>query len=422
MRQMLRKIKALSSRATGPVSLLLFGQTLTAVSAFLVNILSARALDPEARGLLALYVQLSYLITTALLLGTERPYVAVSRNRFAVALRELSHLTRFRVVGLLAILAISVSFWVGGLSSWAIAAFLIGVYAAGNVWIRLFRVSYIASSERRPYIRSILLVQGGLLLVSVTLAIAQVGSPYVWFTAYSVTTLSVLVYGRLVMSKVPIDPRREPTLRQIRTQGYKVLPASFGNTALLRSDRLLLPILASPAELGVYVVVATILELAVWPFQQWADTAMHKWRRSNSNGFVRGLLMRTAALSILITGIVSVVALVTLHWILPASYSGSAQLIPMLALGSILYSIARIQQGLLLARNKASMVSIVEVVGMSVSVCAYLLLIPRLGAQGAAIGSTLGYGACALVAGISERASRGRTPETLDSDLSGLEQ
>lgn len=396
------RVRKFSGRLSGPVTLLLLGQLVTATSAFLVNLISARALPPDSRGLLALYVQLAYLLTTALLFGVERPYNAAIRTSFSHALHDLNVLTRGRRLLFATVAAAFIVSTLLGEWTFLLPALLITVYAAGNIWIRFFRVAYISSSKRRPYLTSVVLVQLLLLAASLALAFVGVDSVSIWFGAYASTTVVVLIYGRVLVHRTDEKKSISADLEQVRRQGWRALPASFGNTALLKSDRLLLPALASPAELGVYVVVATVLELAVWPLQQWADATMHRWRSTDRMGR-RRIMFRAVMFSTVATAACATLAVVAVTTFLPDSYLPSLSLIPALAVGSLLYGVTRVQQGLLLANGHAGRVSAVETAGMAVSLMCYVILIPAIGAQGAAIGSAAGYGACSLGAWLASR-------------------
>jgi O-antigen/teichoic acid export membrane protein len=76
------------------------------------------------------------------------------------------------------------------------------------------------------------------------------------------------------------------------------------------------------------------------------------------------------------------------------------------------FGTAQIVVNLLIAVRRNSLASAAEVVGFMVSVGAYVVLIGRVGAIGAAYGTLLGYLACLAVAGlilVRVRASASRT-------------
>jgi O-antigen/teichoic acid export membrane protein len=231
--------------------------------------------------------------------------------------------------------------------------------------------------------------------------VTDVRDPHIWFLAYAAVSFTSVVIAWLNRDGAVAGPlRSDPTLQVIRSQGLKLLPASLGNTAMLRSDRLLLPLLASTSELGIYVVVATVMEMGTWPVQQWVDASLRKWNlaisRTPSQGFI--LMAKAGAVVAALSLAFGVLAYETVIRVLPVAYHQSLVLIVPLGIASVFYAMTRVQQGLLVAQGHAGRVSAVEATGMIASVAMYVLLIPGHGAMGAALGSLIGYFAC-LVAG-----------------------
>lgn len=188
----------------------------------------------------------------------------------------------------------------------------------------------------------------------------------------------------------------------VRRQGMRLLPAAFGNTVMLRSDRLLLPAIAGMEALGIYVVIATVMELATWPIKQWVDASLRTWRMQQSGLGLRWLVrlgvkvMLAAALMTVVLGVFA--AIIVVIW-LPPAYHASLELIIPLGVAAVVYSAGRVIAGVLIARGREFTVSAIEISGMVISVVGYVALIPWLGALGAALGSVGGYTA-ALVIGI----------------------
>lgn len=392
--------------------LLLAGQLLTAGSAFLMNLLSSNALQPAERGLLAFFLQLSYVVTVISLLGVERPYVAARvASTFGTAYRELSRLTRTAWVGAAMITALSGYFALR--EQWLLAG--LGIAAAGyvliNVAIRKIRIAFITSHDPAPFLGSVAGTQLPLLLVGVILLLLEVDSPLPWLAAYGMTGLAAPAIAAGVRRRwlrTAGSPAAGADLGAIRREGLRLLPASLGNSALLRSDRLLLPLLASPAELGRYIAVATIMELGTWPVQQWVDASLGKWRARAGRPLGARKIAIAMVVAISVTAAVGGVAYLIIQYLLPPAYRGSQELLLPLALGTVLYAGTRIQQGLMIARGAPGSVSIAEVSGMVASIVLYVVLMPTYGAMGAAIGSALGYFVLLVVAAVLAKRRAGR--------------
>lgn len=382
--------------------ILLAGQILTAFVAFVMNILSSNILAPSERGTLAFFLQVSYITTTFSLLGVERPYIAARPfTKFNVAIRELGDLTRIAWVGALVLMGAAAVLAIVDDPTSAGLTIVAAIYMLANVFIRRLRVAYIASGTLRPFIVSTVSTQVVLLLAGIALFLAGSTSEITWLLAYALSGIVAPVVTFMWSRKADeASAERSSTaeLRAIRKEGLRLFPASFGNTALARSDRLLLPFLSSPAELGRYVAVATVMEMGTWPVQQWVDSSLGRWRVQADKLPVRRLVLYAISGAAGVTLAVAGLTFAAITFLLPPEYRAALQLLPALALGTILYAATRVQQGLLIARGRSGSVSIAETVGMAASLALYVVLIPAWGAMGAAVGSAVGYGVVLFVA------------------------
>lgn len=391
----------------GVTSYLFAGQMLAAGVAFLVNILAASVMDPSERGVLALLLQIAYLLTVAVLLGAERPFIASRQGSFPEMMGEFQRLVRPGWWFVLLPGAAAGYFFVHGDFHLWIAMSLLAVYLVCNALGRAIRIAYITSGTVTQFVWSTVSSQGGLLLLSVLLVLLNVDDPNVWFAAYTATALIML--GIAFLNTRRLRGPVSDDLLVIRLRGMKLIPASFGNSAMLRSDRLLLPLLASSAQLGIYVVVATVMEIGTWPVQQWADASLRRWSSKDfhSHRRVFFLIAKAGLVVLIITILCGILALIVVRSLLEPEYLPAQELIVPLGVAAIFYGMSRVQQGVLIAQGHAGRVSVVEMTGMIASVVAYIALIPLWGAMGAAVGSLLGYGIC-LSAGAIALWSSGR--------------
>jgi O-antigen/teichoic acid export membrane protein len=393
----------------GSAPMLLIGQIVAAAVALAINIMSARVMTPSGRGSLAFLLQITFLFTILAFLGVDRPYVARRHVGFPTAVTELRLLLRPSLLFASASLLCGLILLVSGHTELGIASALVSVYLFGNMHVQAIRSAFIASGTVKYFIITALVSQVGLLVVGTVLWLTSVSNPNIWFLAYA-----IISYAAVLIVWLNRDPgvrgpvRGDRTLQVIRSQGLKLLPASLGNTAMLRSDRLLLPILASTSQLGIYVVVSTVMEMATWPVQQWVDSSLRKWNTTVSRSPAQGFLLMSKA-----AGFVAVLSLAfgalayeTVERLLPRSYHASLVLILPLGIASVFYGVTRVVEGLLVAQGHAGRVSTMELVGMAASVSMYVILIPGHGAMGAALGSLIGYFACFVTGAVIFAVSR----------------
>lgn len=402
-----------SSRAATLTLWLLLSQVVAAGVSFVVNIIAAYGLDPEQRGLLAFYLQIGYLLTTVLLLGAEKPFLARVQTSFSASTAIFLRVVRPAYFVLTGVAVVAVMLYVFGLEAIAAPMALVTIFIVCNQHLRIVRAAYITSGSLKPFLAVVIITNGLTLVFALVLAMLQYGNFLLWLLGYVIANIvATMVVARAVRVARQTETVWTDAIRDIRREGLRLLPASLGNIALFRPDRLLLPILASPADLGVYIVVSAALEVAVWPVQQWADSKMSEWHRSKPHETprLRAAILGKAALGVLVLSLLCAAFLVVVVlWILPAEYEASLGLVIPIVLANLLFGTTRAQQGIAIAGNRAGLVSSAEVSGLVVSVISYFILIPAFGGFGAALGSMIGNTVCFAVTEFGIRATATRS-------------
>lgn len=384
-------------------AVLVAAQMLAAGGAVAVNLLAAFVLSPSGRGDLAFALQLAYFISVFAIMGLERPFIAARSGSFGTEYRVFARLVAPGTLCVLpiAILAAMVSpfssdwLWMG--------VFAIVGYVALNSLVRALRVAYVCSREWRWFAVNAFATQLIIVLGAALFVLFGVDDPVLWMWAYAASALpaAALLFLRPRSWKKSIPTAAES--RAIRRRGWVLLPSDFSNSAMLRSDRLLLPVLSSSAELGLYVTVATVLEMATWPVQQWVDASLRAWSKSFSTHPmpVIRLIVRSVLLLVAFAGVLGAAAFAMIIFVLPESYGPATAVIIPLAASAVVFGLTRVQQGLLIAADSPGTVSIVEIIGTAASVLAYIILIPHYGMLGAAYGSIIGYSVCAAAGALA---------------------
>lgn len=384
-----------------PTVALLASQVLTGVVALTANILMVRSLNPTHRGEVALLLQIVYLSTQVLLLGTERSFVAGYHNVApASAVRAYARL-----------LAVPSGLFLSAAVIWSMVAperLTPGAAITAMVaWFALVEASALATrsiaiavGRTRDFLISRVMEALLLLGMLAGLYLAGAANPAAWLLAYLVAgalpTVAYLVIWLRLPPAAGSEPVRPEQHRLVRREGLALFPAAISNMAMLRVDRLVIPALASTAALGLYASVATMTELLAWPLRAYADSRLGRWRAAHHEGALRikPIMLGTVGYTLAVVPVAATALYLLIEPVFGRQYHPAKAIVLPLVVAAGLYGISRVSLGLLIAKGHAKLVSAAEITGFVVSFAAYLLLIPRIGVLGAAWGSLLGYGAC----------------------------
>lgn len=378
--------------------LLLIAQLTIAAGGLLANVLSSRGLGAEGRGELALYLQITYVVGTLMVLGRDRSFPAVVTDQ-----RDLAAGTNdfARLLGLPCLLAFVTCVLIAGVLSrygmqhvvWlAVALWLV---VLGNIVTSGTRAVSIVSGEGRGYAIGMGASQGVLLVVFGILSIMNIRDALFWFSAYGMALLVPFLgvaltrgLGRSVIG------RRGRELRKIRRLGLTLVPSATAEIITTRLDRLLIPVFAGYSALGYYAAIATFTELIVWPVRHYVDSKVPGWAHEAANGVALSI-KRTLWVVIALSAGLSLIVGISIWVLVPVLFGGdfivSRQLILPLVLGSGVYGLSRLAVAVATARGAGKVVNMINGIGMFASVALYLWLIPTEGALGAAWASFLAY-------------------------------
>jgi O-antigen/teichoic acid export membrane protein len=394
---------------------LLASQVLTGAVALAANILMVRSMTPTHRGEVALLLQVVYLATQVMLLGTERSFVAGYHNVApGPAVRAYGKLL---LIPILAGLAGAVIFTVASPHHRnpgpQIVALLV-VYTIVEASALASRSVAIAVGRVRDFMICRVLESVLLLAMLIGLYVTHTAHPEIWFLAYVFAGAVPTVAYLILWLRLPADPDAAPVRRdmnrQVRREGLSLFPAAISNMAMLRVDRLVIPALASTAALGLYTSVATMTELLAWPIRAYADARLGRWRAAHNDGGLqaRPIVLATAVYALVVVPFVAGGLYLLIVPVFGHEYAAARVVVLPLVVAAGLYAVSRVSLGLLIAKGHSSLVSVAEIIGFAVSFAVYLLLIPRMGILGAAYGSLAGYGSCLVFALITTFSVRER--------------
>jgi O-antigen/teichoic acid export membrane protein len=387
-----------------PYVQLVASQLLTGAVALAANILMVRALTPAHRGDVALMLQVVYLATQGLLLGTERSFVASYHEvPPAAAVRAYA---RLLIVPCGLALAATAGYALLAPEPSPVVVVLLAAYAIVDAASLATRAIAIAVGRVGDFLVARVAESLLLLAMMVGLFVARTGSPAIWLLAYLVAGALPTIAYVFRWLRLPAKREDDPALRRlVRKEGIALFPAALSNMAMLRADRLALPVLASTTALGLYTSVATMTELLAWPLRAYADSRLGRWRKADQAGELRTrpIVAAATAYSLVVAPLVAGALYLLIVPLFGERYAPAKAVVLPLVAAAGLYAVSRISLGLLIARGHGGLVSAAEITGFVVSFAGYLALIPHHGILGAAYGSLLGYGACLVFALVASR-------------------
>lgn len=204
--------------------LLLLSQFGIAGGAFVVNILSARAMGPGARGELALFLQVAYAANLVCLLGRPKSFL-----RFPPKSRSLpdSYADVRRLTSVPLLMSVAVAIVVGiAFERWSVAALILivsfFVKLSSGITVNMHRAGAIAAGEAKPYLCAT--VAGQLLLVAgaVGFMVIEVNDPAPWLLLYGISAaIPYLLVEYLVSAGAPPSAARRTSFVRCLVSGSR---------------------------------------------------------------------------------------------------------------------------------------------------------------------------------------------------------
>lgn len=364
-----------------------------ALVAFGANILMTRELAPDARGQVAFVLQLAYFTGPFIMLGVDR--LVLRGETASLSGRLTRHLVPLSALATLLLLVI-----------FRDVRAVAGIVALVTGWLTIQRSKALRDHSFATYVRRFLLYQTAIAAGILIVYIIDPDQWFWWLTPYAAPAIAVLVFE---IRRAIEHPSK--LFGHVGRQSLQLLPATLSTIVTLRAERLLLPLLASNSELGLYIAVATATEPVYWVAQALAD------HRS-------GQILRTAQPARLLRGLAkdfavfaptaAVVGVVVSQFLVPVfgdAYASSTRLVVPLASASVALALYRQTLAWHLSGPTPGDVSRVETVTALSAVLGYVIGISAAGAIGAAW-ATLAVYTCGLTASVAFALWRPRKRET----------
>lgn len=368
------------------------------------GVLTARALAPDSRGTLALVLSIAGVCVLAGALGTTaaiRAHLPRAKGVTARAYERLSAALLLPLVSLLLIaLLVAAGLLDASFASPAVAvAFVsygIASFLSGQAFDLLNARGQIVESARYNAIGSL----GCLALVIVVTLSGATVATLVGCYAVAALLQFVLAMRRALRDRDAAEG--SGGARILLRDGIRLLGLTLGQNLAYRADTVALGALSGEAQVGFYAVATTPAAVLRLPSIAVGQVAFHRAASgvSSAAGVVRPLLVLMAILVPL-----AVVGWVTADWLIPVlfgdAYRGAVQPFRILLLAEL-----ALAPFLVLGRAVAGLggtwgASIPGVVGIGVLLVGAAILIPGLGAVGAAWASVAAYAVMSLAAALA---------------------
>jgi O-antigen/teichoic acid export membrane protein len=262
---------------------------------------------------------------------------------------------------------------------------------------------------------SAILIGQGLItfmLSTILVAVFRLGVPGAVVSSVAVTWLlaiaDVVAVGRLAM--------REPggkrvSFRGLAGYGFRIYPASVTGYFNYRIDVILMPVLlvGNAGALGLYSMAVTMAELVFYIPD--SVTMIFLPRIAGlSKEDADELVPRVSRLTVLLTGLAALAlipaAWVGIHLVLP----GFSECLPafyILLPAVMSLSLSKVMTSYIAGRGRPGLVSVGSASAVAANIAANVILIPRLGIEGASIASLISYTvSAAILVSASSRLSR----------------
>jgi O-antigen/teichoic acid export membrane protein len=374
----------------------------------LFAIVTARALGPADRGVLVIFMTLSGLLTGIGSLGTStaarvRMVAADDKLLLADYLGLAAGLLMVQAVAAAGLGAVALTATHSLVGGYILVAF--SVYSVLNLactFLRdgLFAFGHTGSASRGDAVGAgiqlaavllcFVLWHGRLVLALVALVVGAVGELCYLAGRYAANSLSL--QPRVRFSAWPADIG----------SGLPALVVRLGLDMTMRFDRILLGILASTGQVGIYSVAVTTSEMLWFIPAGIAQVVFHRVASAQVPVHrLRRVRIVNLTLSLLGAGVLAVLAPTLIRALFGDAFQGATTAMRVLLIAAVAICCYQIDITCVVASNGLRPASGITSVSLPVVVLLDLALIPRYGLLGAAWASVAGY---VLMAALAARA------------------
>lgn len=368
----------------------------------ITDVVLARALGADGKGRFTLVLLLSQLGAITIGLGLDRAMGYSVAQTSEVARRTLGNGGAWVVVvggaGMLAGLVLAVTVGIPNLASTDI------IFAALALPLELaFSFGVVTLLGRRlvsAYNATRLLRRGLLLcgLISVAIAGLDLAAALVVNLLALFAAVAVVLRALARQGVLPGRPDRRLLREQMR-YGLLSWPGSLADRFQFRLDAFIVNAVVGVTATGIYSVASSAAE-ALWyiPSALGAVLFGHAAAQGRDAAPLASAVTRTTlALGVAIAVPAALLAPMAIEALYGPAFADAPRALIFLLPGVVAYGVVTVLSQFLLAIDAPGRSTGVRVIGLAINVAANLVLVPRMGIQGAAIASSISYTATAVL-------------------------
>ncbi len=373
----------------------------------ITNVILARSLGPEGRGIYAVAVMVSSILSLLAQLGIG-PANVYHLSKKLIDLDELiGHSTSLAVLlGTSCFLIVAVFVLVSGSNTVLGVGSKFVVIASGAVPFMLltaYMQSLLQGGQRFVHFNAVLLVQYAAPTVALVLSLflfrdRTLGAVSAW-TASAAVTAAWAVYSVAPLSRFSLRFHVR-TLRSLLRFGLLSYFGSLTSFVNYRFDVLIVNLFAGARQVGLYSVGTSLAEI-VWFIANAASIVLAPRVASSKAEEADRVTERVARVVALLAFVCACLLAVFAPFIVVvffgAAFAESTWAVWLLLPGIVTFSVGRILSMYLLGRNKLKVDLVAASFGLIMTLLLDLVLIPRFGFRGAAVASTVAYTSAMLL-------------------------
>lgn len=411
---------AVALRLKSPTGRIFVARVIGLGAALVTLLITARLLGPDGRGHLTTFVVLTMIAATILGLGTGIGAYSLAASGEASADELASWVGIWFLAVILGSAIAGLALGVVGLlddllgPTWGILVPLLAI-GAGLQYLAM-ALTQLATGLGRSGAAAL-----GFGLPALCVMVASVGVAMVRPDAFSFMVAHVAGWLAAAVALVLVlSLSLRPSRRGLAVLLGRARPAAAGdifNALSYRLDVLLLGLISGPASVGVYGLATQALE-PIWIIATSVSNGLLIRLREAQREVWARITARTLPSVVLLSaagGLVVVVLMPLFIGLVGRAFGPSQVVAVALVPGITFLAVSKVLAAYNIASGHLGLSSVVGTASLAVTTALDLLLMPTLGATGAALASTVGYGASMLLwIGVSRRWSTHRVPRHVE--------